>query len=149
MGRPNKYPDQFRQDALELVQLWASDRGGCPIAGDYRGHVVELGQWPECNAARGADPDALRSPTRRVASASQGEDRAADGQGDLAAGGGIFRPGDDAVIRLRFVPDNQADLPVKRMCELVELPRSSFFAWRNRTPSAARRRRRRAARGDP
>jgi transposase InsO family protein len=37
---------------------------------------------------------------------------------------------------LRFVQDNQVDLPVKRMCELVELPRSSFYAWLNHTPSA-------------
>lgn len=35
-----------------------------------------------------------------------------------------------------FVRDNQADLPVKRMCELVEVPRSSFYAWVNHTPSA-------------
>jgi putative transposase len=40
------------------------------------------------------------------------------------------------VIRFRFVEDNQAELPVKRMCELVELPRSSFYAWVNHTPSA-------------
>jgi putative transposase len=40
------------------------------------------------------------------------------------------------VIRLHFVQDNQADLPVTRMCELVELPRSSFYAWVNHTPSA-------------
>jgi putative transposase len=37
---------------------------------------------------------------------------------------------------LRFVQDNQVDLPVKRMCELVEVPRSSFYAWANHTPSA-------------
>jgi transposase InsO family protein len=37
---------------------------------------------------------------------------------------------------LHFVQDNQADLPVTRMCELVEVPRSSFYAWVNRTPSA-------------
>ncbi len=40
------------------------------------------------------------------------------------------------MIRLHFVQDNQADLPVKRMCELAEVPRSSFYAWVNRTPSA-------------
>jgi transposase InsO family protein len=40
------------------------------------------------------------------------------------------------VIRFRFVHDNQSDLPVKRMCELIELPRSSFYAWTSRTPSA-------------
>ena len=40
------------------------------------------------------------------------------------------------MIRFRFVHDNQADLPIKRMCELVEVPRSSFYAWVNHTPSA-------------
>jgi transposase InsO family protein len=40
------------------------------------------------------------------------------------------------VIRFRFVSDNQAELSVKRMCELVEVPRSSFYAWRNHKPSA-------------
>jgi putative transposase len=37
---------------------------------------------------------------------------------------------------LRFVQDHQAVLPVKRMCELVELPRSSFYAFVNHQPSA-------------
>jgi transposase InsO family protein len=40
------------------------------------------------------------------------------------------------VIRFRFVSDNQAELPVKRMCELVEVPRSSYYAWVNHKPSA-------------
>jgi hypothetical protein len=35
------------------------------------------------------------------------------------------------VIRFHFVSNNLADLPVKRMCELVEVPRSSFCAWLN------------------
>jgi hypothetical protein len=43
------------------------------------------------------------------------------------------------VIRFHFVSNNQAELPVKRMCELVEVPRSSFYAWLNRTPSARER----------
>ena len=40
------------------------------------------------------------------------------------------------MIRFRFVQDNHADLPVTRMCELVEVPRSSFYAWTDHTPSA-------------
>ena len=40
------------------------------------------------------------------------------------------------MIRFRFVSDHQTDLPVKRMCELLELPRSTFYARRNHTPSA-------------
>jgi len=40
------------------------------------------------------------------------------------------------VIRFRFVQDNSADLSVERMCALVEIPRSSFYAWRTHKPSA-------------
>jgi transposase InsO family protein len=39
------------------------------------------------------------------------------------------------VIRFRFVQDHQATFEVKRMCGLVEVPRSSFYAWITRTPS--------------
>ncbi len=40
------------------------------------------------------------------------------------------------MIRFRFVQDNISDLPVKRMCELAEIPRSSFYAWLTNLPSA-------------
>ena len=40
------------------------------------------------------------------------------------------------MIRFRFVHDNSADLSVERMCALVEVPRSSFYAWHTRKPSA-------------
>lgn len=40
------------------------------------------------------------------------------------------------MIRFRFVQDNMTELPVKRTCELAEIPRSSFYAWLTRTPSA-------------
>ncbi len=40
------------------------------------------------------------------------------------------------MIRFRFVQDNMTELPVKRMCDLTEIPRSSFYAWLAHTPSA-------------
>ena len=40
------------------------------------------------------------------------------------------------MIRFRFVHDNSADLSVERMCALVEIPRSSFYAWRTHKPCA-------------
>jgi putative transposase len=32
----------------------------------------------------------------------------------------------------RFVDDHRTDYPVKRLCELVEIPRSSFYEWASR-----------------
>lgn len=43
------------------------------------------------------------------------------------------------MIRFRFVHDHGDLFEVKRMCELVEVPKSSFYAWRNRVPSARER----------
>lgn len=40
------------------------------------------------------------------------------------------------MIRFRFVSENRTDLPVKRMGELVGVPRSSFCAWVDHKPSA-------------
>lgn len=40
------------------------------------------------------------------------------------------------MIRFRFVSDNMTDLSVERMCTVVGVPRSSFYAWLHRKPSA-------------
>ena len=39
------------------------------------------------------------------------------------------------MIGYRFVQDNRADLAVERMSELIEVPRSSSYAWLNGKPS--------------
>ena len=53
--------------------------------------------------------------------------------------------------RFQFVADHQDTFEVKRLCELVEIDRSSFYAWLKAQPgtSAAGRRRCAARRADP
>ena len=41
--------------------------------------------------------------------------------------------------RFQFVADNSATYPVKRLCELVEVTRSSFYAWKAGAPARAER----------
>ena len=41
--------------------------------------------------------------------------------------------------RFQFVADNSATFEVKRLCELVEIERSSYYAWLNAAPARAER----------
>jgi transposase InsO family protein len=43
------------------------------------------------------------------------------------------------VSRFQFVEDHRATYEVKRLCELVEIERSSYYAWRNAAPARAAR----------
>ncbi len=41
--------------------------------------------------------------------------------------------------RFQFVADNSATFEVKRLCELVEIERSSYYAWKAAAPARAER----------
>ena len=41
--------------------------------------------------------------------------------------------------RFQFVEDHQDAYEVKRLCELMEVARSSYYAWRTRQPARRRR----------
>ena len=41
--------------------------------------------------------------------------------------------------RFQFVADNSATFEVKRLCELVEVERSSYYAWKAGAPARAER----------
>jgi hypothetical protein len=43
------------------------------------------------------------------------------------------------VSRFQFVEDFRATFEVKRLCELVEIERSSYYAWRAAAPARAAR----------
>jgi hypothetical protein len=43
------------------------------------------------------------------------------------------------VNRFQFVADHQDTFEVKRLCQIVEINRSSFYAWQNAAPTRAER----------
>ncbi|MFD2149478.1 IS3 family transposase [Rhodococcus jostii] len=50
-----------------------------------------------------------------------------------------FGRGDEMVNRFRFVADHSDTYQVKRLCELVEIERSSYYAWTSAEPARAAR----------
>lgn len=65
MGRPQKYPDQFRRDALQLVE--SSGRPVADVARSLGIAEATLWNWVKASrvaAERAADPDALSESER-------------------------------------------------------------------------------------
>jgi transposase len=116
MARKN-YSEEFRRQA---VQLYESTPGAT-----FKAIAVDLG------ISRGA----LAGWVRMLGTDPAGSDTAPAGEAEAArvvqAGGQIFRWRDELVSRFQFVADHQDTFEVKRLCEVIEVNRSSFYAWVN------------------
>ena len=56
MGRPSKYPPEFREQAVELVR--ASDKTVAAVARDLQINDTTLGNWVKADQAERGVPDA-------------------------------------------------------------------------------------------
>ncbi|WP_424960734.1 IS3 family transposase, partial [Microcella frigidaquae] len=83
-------------------------------------------ETPEQRIARlEAENAALRAETTKLTTEREILQRAAK----------YFGRGDALVSRFQFVADNSATFEVKRLCELVEIERSSYYAWLKAAPA--------------
>src|SRR3982750_1219206 len=120
MARKN-YSEEFRRQAVELYESTpgATVRGIAADLGVERGTLRHWLGLHGTGRKTAADGTATRSPLR------------ASGAGTTSASG--------VGSRFQFVADPQAPFEVKRLCELVEVDRSSYYAWRAAAPARAAR----------
>ena len=165
MAKKN-YSEEFRRQAVDLYESTpgATVRGIADDLGIVRGtlrHWLEVYGTGKKTAADGtltssplqsdsstASPSgpADETPEQKIArleaprERARGRDHEADHRaGDPPAGGQVFRRGDALVSRFQFVADNSATFEVKRLCELVEIERSSYYAWLKASPAREER----------
>ncbi|WP_100348347.1 IS3 family transposase [Luteimicrobium subarcticum] len=163
MARKN-YSEEFRRQAVDLYESTpgATVRG---IAGDLGVVRGTLRAWLEAYGTgkeTAADGTLARSPLQvKVATAAR-EPR--DGETPeqkvarlearvrelevettklvtereiLQKAAKPFRRADALVSRFQFVADHSATFEVKRLCQLLEIKRSSYYAWRAAAPARA------------
>ena len=155
MARKN-YSDEFRRQAVDLYESTpgATVRGIAEDLGVERGtlrHWLGLFGTGKKTAADGTmttsplkpqptAPAVAPRPRRPPSSGSCGSrpgsaswrrrPASSHRAGDPPIGGQVFRRGDELVNRFQFVADHQDAFEVKRLCELVEVERSSYYAWK-------------------
>ena len=131
MGRPSRYPEEFRREAVQMAL--AADTSWASVARRLGVNETTLRNWVACASGRGgagggsAEGDAVG--VRGVAAAAARGRRAEGGEGDPARGSRVFRAGDDPVCRFRFVAEYRHAYGVKRLCRVVGVSRSGFYAF--------------------
>ncbi|WP_430623127.1 IS3 family transposase [Brachybacterium equifaecis] len=150
MARKN-YTDEFRQRAVDLYESTpgATLKGIAADLGISRGALKEwVGKHGSgaTTAGMGLMPAAGRaeSPTAKILRLEvenarlEAEKLKLETERDiLRQAAKYFAGGDELVNRFQFVQDHKDAYGVKRLCEVVEIARSSFYAWLDAAPRRA------------
>ncbi|WP_454131162.1 IS3 family transposase [Microbacterium lacticum] len=152
MARKN-YTDEFRQRAVDLYE---STPGATlkAIAADLGISRGALKEWVDKHgsgtAAAGSvsPPVSVRSESQAARiirleaelAVSRAERVKLETERDiLRQAAKYFGRGDELVNRFQFVEDHKDAYGVKRLCEVIEIARSSFYAWLAAAPGRAAR----------
>ncbi|MGO1465132.1 MAG: IS3 family transposase [Candidatus Corynebacterium faecigallinarum] len=131
----NTYTEQFKRDA---VALYENTPGASmkTIAAELGINRNTLKNW----AGRfSSDPRAGSADTSEAAAVTDAEHirrlqrdvaRLREERDILRRAAKYFAEGDELVSRFKFVDDAKADYPVKRLCEVLTINRSSFYKWK-------------------
>nr|WP_152196696.1 IS3 family transposase [Georgenia subflava] len=164
MARKN-YSDEFRRQAVDLYESTpgATVRGIADDLGVERGTLRHwLGLYgtgkktaadgtPTASPLKPAQPEpspAVKEETdeqqiarlqARVNELEAERTKLTTEREILRSAAKYFAGGDELVSRFQFVADHSGTFEVKRLCELVEIERSSYYAWKAGAPARAAR----------
>ncbi|MGC4897389.1 IS3 family transposase [Micromonospora sp. DT31] len=142
MGRPSKYTEEFRRDAVDLVR--SSQRPINQVARELGMSHETLRNWVRAAERRtgaaatasGGDGLSVADKDAEIARLRREGGGVAAGEGDPAQGSRLFRQGDGSVTsRFRFISTHRAVFGVKRLCRVLAVSRSGFYRWSASEPA--------------
>src|SRR5882762_3586990 len=135
MTQQRRFTKEFEEEAVRLVQT--SGRTQREIAGDLGIGLSTLVR-PESGSARYRPSGSGERSHGGVEAASAGERDPSPGAGYPEEGHRFFRPGGKS-MRFALIDGAKAEFPVHRLCRVLGVSQSGYFAWRSR-PACRRQR---------
>src|SRR3954466_1623784 len=137
-----RFSPQFKAEAVQMVM--ETGRPIAAVARDLGIHDGTLGNWVNAYRCAHPEPEESLSPVERARVKEMEEEirRLRMENEFLKKSSGLLRTDAAVAERCAVIDAEKANYPVAVMCRLLQVPRSSFYAWTTRveTPTRARRR---------
>ena len=134
-----RFTKEFEEEAVRLVQT--SGRTQREIAGDLGIGLSTLVRWMKWKSGSACcrPNDGGRGRCHgRAETAAPGERDPPPGAGHPEEGDGFFAPGGKS-MRFALIDTAKAEFPIHRLCGVLGVSQSGYFAWRGR-PACRRQR---------
>jgi putative transposase len=140
-----RFSPQFKAEAVQMVLQ--TGRPIVEVAGDLGINEGTLGNWVTLWRRDHPEPEPELTPVERArVKEMEDEIRRLRMENEfLKKSRGLLRPDAAVAERCALIEAEKATYPVAWMCRLLDVPRSSFYAWRHRIESPTRARRRQLA----
>ena len=130
-AKTSVHSEEFKREAVKLV--YDQQLSVAEAARNLGIHPNLLRSWKRRIEAENEETVTHGGRTDGDGTAASRESSAANGARHIKKSGGLLRERKE--LRFDFIEKHREEWPVKVMCEVLEVSRSGFYAWRSRPES--------------
>jgi transposase/putative transposase len=136
MGARKKFTPEFKREAVQLLER--GSRPASELARELGVRRNQLYKWQREFQARGAGAfpgsGARKERTTEITRLKRELAHVTEERDILKKSGSVLRQG--CMVKYGFIQTHQQEFRLTRMCRVLQVSRSGYYAWQRRGPSA-------------